>query len=83
MKLEVNKMITLNNDEKYVILEEVEKDGTNYYYIAEVNNDETDIKDVYKIISTSEKDGLTYLNEITDETILQELLPLFLSKMPE
>ena len=47
MKLEVNNVITLGNDEKYLIIESVKHNDTEYYYIAEVNATETDIKNNY------------------------------------
>lgn len=80
MKLEINNVITLGNDEKYLIIEEVESNNTKYYYIAEVNQTETDIKDNYKIVVTSNVDNNTYIEEITGEDKLKEILPLFLEK---
>ena len=50
MKLEVNKIVTLGNDEEYLVVDKVLKDDKEYYYIAQVNDEETDIKDNYKII---------------------------------
>ena len=48
MKLEINKIITLGNNEEYLIVDKVEKDEKEYYYIAQVNEDGTDILDNYK-----------------------------------
>ena len=45
MKLEVNKIITLGNNEEYLVVDKVEKDDKEYYYIAQVNDEETDICD--------------------------------------
>ena len=50
MRIDVNSMITLNNKEKYAVLEKINVENTNYYYVALVNDNETDIKDEYKII---------------------------------
>ena len=80
MILEVNRVITLGNDEQYLIIEEVEKYGKEYYYIAEINQTKTDIKDNYKIITTTEEDEEIYIEEITGEDKLKEILPLFLDK---
>lgn len=41
MKLEINKIITLGNNEEYLVVDKVEKDGKEYYYIAEVNEEAT------------------------------------------
>lgn len=78
MILEVNRVITLGNNEKYLIIEKVESDNKDYYYIAEINETETDIKENYKIITVNEiNDGL-FIEEITGEESLKEILPLFL-----
>ena len=80
MTLEVNRVITLGNDEKYLIIEKVESNEKEYYYIAEVNQTETDIKDNYKIVVTNIENEDIYIEEITGEDKLKEILPLFLDK---
>ena len=80
MILEVNRVITLGNDEKYLIIEKVKIENKEYYYIAEINQTETDIKDNYKIVTTSNIDNNIFIEEITGEDKLKEILPLFLEK---
>jgi len=80
MTLEVNKVITLGNDERYLIIEKINCNEKEYYYIAEVNQTETDIKDNYKIVTTNEVEGDLLIEEITGEDKLKEILPLFLEK---
>jgi len=83
MKIEIDKMITLENDEKYIVLENVLYNDQNYYYIARVNDDETDIKEEYKIIKGVNNDEDLFIEEVIDEEDLKILLPLFLEKMPD
>ena len=83
MKLEINKIITLGNNEEYLVVDAVEKDGKDYYYIAEVNEDKTDIKDNYKIVEAKYKDGKTLIDEVLGEDNLKTLLPLFVEKNKE
>lgn len=80
MKLEINKIITLGNNEEYLIVDKVEKDEKEYYYIAEVNEDGTDIKDNYKIVCATYKDGEIYLDEVLGEDKLKSILPLFVKE---
>ena len=82
MRIDVNIMITLNNKEKYAVLEKINVENTNYYYVALVNDNETDIKDEYKIIKLEEKNGINYVIEVVEQALLTKLLPLFLEKMP-
>lgn len=77
MKLEINKIVTLGNNEQYLIVDKVDKDGKEYYYIAQVNEDETDIKDNYKIVCATYKDGEVYLDEVLGEDKLKSILPMF------
>ena len=80
MKLEINKIVTLGNNEEYLVVDKVEKNGVEYFYIAEVNKDETDILDNYKIVSATYKDGEIYLDEVLGEDKLKEILPLFVKE---
>lgn len=80
MKLEINKIVTLGNNEEYLIVDKVEKDDKEYYYVAEVNEDETDIKDNYKIVCATYKDGEIYLDEVLGEDKLKSILPMFVKE---
>ena len=77
MKLEINKIVTLGNNEEYLIVDKVEKDDKEYYYVAQVNEDETDIKDNYKIVCATYKDDEIYLDEVLGEDKLKLILPMF------
>ena len=80
MKLEVNKIVTLGNNEQYLVIDMVEKDNKEYYYIAQVNEDETDIQDNYKIVCATYKDGDIFLDEVLGEDKLKSILPLFVKE---
>ena len=80
MELEINKIVTLGNNEEYLIVDKVEKDNKDYYYIAEVNDEGTDIKDNYKIVYATYKDGDIYLDEVLGEDQLKSILPLFVKE---
>ena len=80
MKLEINKIVTLGNNEEYLIVDKVEKDGKEYYYVAEVNEDETDIKDNYKIVCATYNNDEIYLDEVLGEDKLKSILPMFVKE---
>lgn len=79
MKLDVNKVITLGNSEKYLIISHITHNNNEYYYIAELESDEKDIKDNYKIMIAKEEDGKIFLDEVVGETNLKTVLPLFVN----
>ena len=51
--------------------------NTDYYYIAKVNESETDIENDYKLVVVTEKDNNRVITEVTGEEKLKEILPLF------
>lgn len=77
MNIEVNKIITLGNKEKYLVISHVENNLKDYYYIAELDENEKDIKDNYKIMEATQIDETIYLDEVIGETNLKIVLPLF------
>jgi len=76
--MEINKIITLGSGEKYLVIDKVTKDKVDYYYVAEVNEDESDIKDNYKIITTENKNDDIFVEEVLGEEKLKDVLPLFM-----
>ena len=81
MKIEINKIITLGNNEKYLVIAYVENNNNDYYYIAEIDENGKDIKDNYKIVLKTEKDGKIFLDEVVGESNLKTVLPLFVKNM--
>ena len=73
MKLEINKIVTLGNQEEYLIIDKVEHEEKEYYYVAEINETGTDIKDNYKIVCATYKDEQIYLDEVLGEDKLKTM----------
>ncbi len=79
MKIDVNKIITLGNKEKYLVISHVENNDRDYYYIAQMDDNGKDIKENYKIMEASVKDGKICIDEVVGETNLKSVLPLFVA----
>ena len=77
MNIDVNKIITLGNNEKYLVISHVVNNSKDYYYIAELDETGKDIKDNYKIMEASKENDKIYLDEVIGETNLKVVLPLF------
>ena len=75
--LNINKVIVLENGEEYLVLDKVNYQDTDYYYIAKVNESETDIENDYKLVVVTEKDNNKVITEVTGEEKLKKILPLF------
>lgn len=76
--MDLNKIIVLANNEKYLTIDKATKNDIDYYYIAEVNKEETDIKDNYKIVTIDKDEEYSYINEVLGEQNLKDILPLFI-----
>lgn len=81
MSLDINKIITLGNGEKYLIISHVVNNEKDYYYIAELDENGKDIKDNYKIMVASYEEDLVFLDEVVGETNLKGILPLFVKSI--
>lgn len=77
MNIDVNKIITLGNNEKYLVISHVVNNSKDYYYIAELDETGKDIKDNYKIMEATKENDKVYLDEVIGETNLKVVLPLF------
>lgn len=81
MKIEVGKIITLGNGEKYLVITNITHNNNDYYYIAECNEKEDDIKDNYKIVKATYDNNKIYIDEVVGESNLKAVLPIFVNKI--
>ncbi len=72
-------VITFEENDKVVVLEALVHEGNEYVYVNEILPDESDITDVYKIMVVHYEDGT--LEKVTDQQLLQVLLPKFYKLM--
>lgn len=79
--LDIDKIIVLENNEEYLILDKVLKEDKEYYYIAKVNDTETDIENNYKLVTVDVDGENRVIKEVTGEDKLREILPLFAKEL--
>ena len=79
MKIDVNKIITLGNNEKYLIISHIVNNDKDYYYIAQMDENGKDIKENYKITVATVDGDKTFIDEVVGETNLKTVLPLFVA----
>ena len=75
--IDINKVIILENNEEYLVLDKVNYENKEYYYIAKVNETRTDIENNYKLVTIIESSGDRILSEVTGIPTLKKILPLF------
>lgn len=79
MKIDVNSIVTLGNKEKYLVISHVVNNDKDYYYIAQMDENEKDIKENYKITVATVEGEKTFIDEVVGETNLKTVLPLFVA----
>lgn len=80
--LDIDNVITLANNDKYLVLDKVLYNDIEYYYIAKVNNAETDIENNFKLVTVNiNEDNKKIIEEVTGEDKLKEILPKFVNEI--
>jgi hypothetical protein len=69
MNIDIKDIITLNDNNRYVVVSKVNYQNNIYYYL--ITEDKTDVK------FCIEKKGTPILSELVDQKFIQTLLPLF------
>ena len=71
--MKINDIIVLDNDERFMLLKEVEREGSRFFLSVGVDKDEKlDQKKLVILKLISEEDG-DYMELIEDEELLKEL----------
>ncbi len=73
----INSIITLDNDEKYVVLNQAIYQGKNYFFVAQVTSDEEDVLDEFRLLEETEYNGEKSLQLVTDANIIDLLTKYF------
>ena len=73
----INSIIELDNNEKYVVLNQAIYQGTNYLLVARITDDEQDLLNEIKICEEKLQDGVIGIKLVTDPKMI-ELLAKYL-----
>ena len=73
----INDIIVLENDEKYIVLNQAIYMNNNYYFVAKVTDDEEDVLDEFKFLEETQRDGEKYVSLVKDEKMIDLLAKYF------
>ncbi len=73
----INSIITFDNDEKYIVLNQATYQGKNYFFVVKTTADEEDIEEKFKLLEETELNGEKALQLVTDEKIIDLLTKYF------
>jgi hypothetical protein len=74
MENKINKIVTLEDGQKYYILKQAIYKNENYFIVAEVTEDEEDLKEKFNILHETVENGDTYIEFETDPKVIQIIL---------
>ena len=76
----INNIITFENDEKYIVLNQGLYQNKNYFLVAKVTPDEEDVTDEFKLLEETEVNGEKAMQIVTDEKVIGLLTKYFKEK---
>ena len=81
MKLELNTIARLNNDEKYIILNQITEEDKNYFLtMGIIKDNEIDSSKVVILEELKDEEGY-YVEKVIDSDLLLKLTKLFKDQM--
>ena len=83
MEINLHTVLTLEDDEKYVVVAKIEYEGNYYDYLLQLTDDEEDVTDQVAIVKEEKENDEIYIDEIIDEQLLKKLTPLFQKQLEE
>lgn len=76
MEYSINKILTLDNNEKYVVADSVERYQNKYFYVIGVSDDNKELNGVCKIVRITSDNRVVIVDDVNE---LSGILPLFIS----
>lgn len=76
--MEINDVLTLNENEEYLILDMAELNNETYLYSVLIDENDMPTKE-YAYLKKTEEDGEIYVEEVEDEELQKVLTALFTS----
>lgn len=73
----INSILTLDNDEKYMVLNQALYQNKNYFLVTRVTDDEEDVLEEFKLLEETEVNGEKALQLVRDEKIIDLLTKYF------
>lgn len=73
MENKINKIMTLKNGRKYIILNQAIYKEKNYFFMVGITEDEKSIIEEFRIVEEFQKLDKTYIRDVRDENMIRLL----------
>ena len=71
-----NEVIELAHGKKHIVLDITKYEGKYYYYVVEITEDEQNVTDKFKVITTVSENGNLFVKTVKDD-LYDELVRIF------
>jgi len=78
LKLNVDDLVTIGENEKYLLLDKASLDDKDYYYIVQID-DNSQPTDYYTIIEEKNDGEDTFIKKVTDDKLFAKLMAIFVN----
>ena len=79
--MKVDNVITLDNDKKYLLLDETKYENSKYYYAIEVDGDPLKPTENYAFLQEKKENDKYFIAEIEDDETKATLLVIFMNSI--
>lgn len=73
MTNKINHILTMEDGMKFLVVNQVVYNNKNYYFVARITDDESDIVGEYRIVEEQVDGEDTYLSTVTDTDMIRTL----------
>ncbi len=81
MKIQTNSIITLSNNEKYMVLNEATYEDNHYYLVMGVDANQEIISSKVAIFKEEDENNEIYVSKVSDSKLIIELTKLLKSQL--
>ncbi len=83
MNIELHTVLTLDDNEKYIVVAKAEYDGNAYDYLLQLSADGEDVTEQVAVVKEEKEDNRLYIVEVNDKNELDKLAPLFCKQLED
>lgn len=81
MNIELHTVLTLDDNEKYIVVAKANYEGHSYDYLLQLSADGEDVTEQVAIVKEEKEDNRLYIVEVNDKKQLDQLAPLFCEQL--
>lgn len=83
MNIELHTVLTLDDNEKYIVIAKTNYEGNAYDYLLQLSADGEEVTEQVAIVKEEKEDNRLYIVEVNDKKELDQLAPLFCKQLEE